>query len=454
MKKLKNKNQTKIIMSLTDFISHKNFQELRDKFKTVFPRPTIKLIGSLKAPPLTNNHSIVGQAFDYLLRFTLEHKYGSKIKSDRSWVADSAYRMLEANIQTSNSKILNVGFRKDIEKDRKAFLSMLQNEYSNAKVNYKKYLVDGLLTEPLVKSVLYLARLDVFLRARMIDPNLGNENELDIQDVLKLMSLIDENYFKVKSQGYINPTFGEGSLLVGGADADIIIDDTLIDIKVSKHLTLEREHLNQTIGYFILSLIGGVNSDENCKPIKNIGIYFARYGVLWKIPLSELANEDAILEFKEWFSNYADQKIWNGRLVEMKKGAIERRAEKAAPKTKTPVKQKTTTSKKGIKYFIDSSKESIGSEESANIELVDAMKKFKLLKADDHIGFINDKGNCIQFVKGNKSKWMIDCPILDKSDNYIHSLVDNNLTAKKVSEITSMFFLNKKWNHLCKLSKQ
>ncbi len=37
-------------MSLTAFISDKNFQELRDKFKTVFPRPQVKLKGEMLAP--------------------------------------------------------------------------------------------------------------------------------------------------------------------------------------------------------------------------------------------------------------------------------------------------------------------------------------------------------------------------------------------------------------------
>ncbi len=68
-------------MSLTSFISDKNFQELRDKFKTVFPRPQIQLAGEMFAPPLTDSHSLVGQAFDYILRFTLEHRHKLKIKS-------------------------------------------------------------------------------------------------------------------------------------------------------------------------------------------------------------------------------------------------------------------------------------------------------------------------------------------------------------------------------------
>jgi hypothetical protein len=336
-------------MSLTSFIEHRDFQELRDKFKTVFPRPAIKLRGELLAPPMTGNYSIVGQAFDYLLRFTLEHRYKSKVNSKGGWVADGSYTMIVTPLESSSAKVIRVGYRRDIEKNRKDFLKMLKDEYTTAKNNYEQFLNDGLLTDSLIKSALYLARLDVTFRAGMVDANLGNETEQDIQDVRQLFSIINHDHFKVENNCFINPTFGDGSLLVGGADGDLIIDDTLIDLKVTKSLAVERDYLNQTIAYYILSLIGGVNGDKSLKPIKNIGIYFARHGVLWKIPLTQLADEKSTLEFKDWFHKYADEKIWGGRLEEIKKQAAEKKKE-AKPKSKANpkkvVKKKAATKKK------------------------------------------------------------------------------------------------------------
>jgi hypothetical protein len=92
--------------------------------------------------------------------------------------------------------------------------------------------------------------------------------------------------------------------MVKGADADLILDNVLIDIKVTKHLKLEREHLNQIIGYYILSLIGGVNENPHDKPIDTIGIYFARYGALWVVPVKELGTAAQFEAFKEWFISY------------------------------------------------------------------------------------------------------------------------------------------------------
>ena len=80
--------------------------------------------------------------------------------------------------------------------------------------------------------------------------------------------------------------------------------DTLIDLKVTKNLKIEREYFNQIIGYYILSLIGKINFEYSGKIIKNVAIYFARHGLLWKIPVSSLGDEKKIEAFKTWFVSY------------------------------------------------------------------------------------------------------------------------------------------------------
>ena len=92
-----------------------------------------------------------------------------------------------------------------------------------------------------------------------------------------MLSLVPEELFRAKRRCVLNPTFGRGSSLVGGADGDLIIDYTLIDIKTTKHLTFEREFFNQLIGYYVLSCIGGIDDCGRGK-IKHVAIYYARYG--------------------------------------------------------------------------------------------------------------------------------------------------------------------------------
>jgi len=307
-----------ISINFTKLFTGKDFQELRDKLKAVFPRPQIELRGTLLAPPLSGlNYSVIGQAFDYLLRFLLEHRYQSIINSSDGWVADTAFNRLNDSYEKSSADIIEVGTKRDVKINRVEFLTMLKDEYSASKENYERFIKDGILNESLMRSALFLARLDIFVRSGIVDANIGNESQPDIQDLTQIVSLVRDEDFKAEHRCILNPDFGEGSQLVGGADADLIIDDTLIEIKTSKILDVEREFLNQLIGYYILSLIGGVNDDKNLKPIKNIAIYFARHAVLWKIPIAEMADEKAVLEFKDWFYTYVNEKVWRGRFQEI-----------------------------------------------------------------------------------------------------------------------------------------
>ncbi|KUK14961.1 MAG: Uncharacterized protein XD53_1610, partial [Petrotoga mobilis] len=51
-------------MSLTSFLKNK---DVKSAFERAFKKPQFDLQAELLAPPLTNNYSLVGTAFDYLL---------------------------------------------------------------------------------------------------------------------------------------------------------------------------------------------------------------------------------------------------------------------------------------------------------------------------------------------------------------------------------------------------
>jgi hypothetical protein len=300
-------------VSLTYLIENKHFPELRNQFKLFFPTPSY-IKTSILASPLSSNYGLVGQAFDYLFRFYLEHKYKHKIVKKNGWVADHAYAIINLKYGKSKSTELLVGKKRIVRKDRKQVLRDIKIEYKKTKINYRKYLIDGRVTIALLKSCLFLARLDLFIRAGMIDENIGNENDLDIKDLQNLYRVINKNNFKVKGICFLNPTFGKGSLLVGGADADLVLDDTLIELKVVMKLAIKRSYFNQLIGYYLLSLLGGINKDPDMKPIQKVGIYFARYGYLWVCPINELAPKDKMDKFYKWFIEYVNNQRGQGQL--------------------------------------------------------------------------------------------------------------------------------------------
>ena len=103
-----------------------------------------------------------------------------------------------------------------------------------ARVDYADFLSSGRITDELVESALLLAQVDTIFRAKVVDKNLGDVHKEDIEDLSKLISLIDPQFFEASRLCLLNPTFGEASSLVGGADADLVIDNAIIDIKTTK----------------------------------------------------------------------------------------------------------------------------------------------------------------------------------------------------------------------------
>lgn len=328
-------------MSLTSILSDKKNQELRDKFKTEFLTPSFNLKAKLKAPPLTTNYGLVGTAFDYLLRFYLQyHNKDTCIQRD-FWVADDSFEQLCLHLNSTTKQEVSTGFRRDKVFKRQDLLEIITNQYEDTKINYNNFIENGVITDELICNTIFLAKLDGFYRARLIDENFDNYNHEDIKDIKSLISLVDNKNFQAKEKCYLNPTFGAGSTLVRGADADLIIDNTLIDIKVTKNLKLDRNHINQVLGYYLLSLIGGVNSNPNDRPIENIGIYFARHGELLTIPIVKFGDTQKFENLKEWFISYLSSQ--RGKLLDMM--LLKEETQKEDKKTKSNLQKKTPTKK-------------------------------------------------------------------------------------------------------------
>ncbi len=72
----------------------------------------------------------------------------------------------------------------------------------------------------------------------------------------------------------LNPTF-DGSLDIGGADADMVVDGMLIDIKTTIAQKIKPDWLGQLLGYVLLDY-----SDHH--RINAIGLYMARQGILFQ----------------------------------------------------------------------------------------------------------------------------------------------------------------------------
>jgi hypothetical protein len=294
-------------MSLTSILKDPKNVELKEIFKSEFPRPAFNIKSEPKAPPLTKNWSIVGTAFDYLFRFYLEHLNKNSLIIKGNWVADLAYSKLLNQVSKSKKQQVSTGYLQDKVIKITDLLETINQLYNQTKLNYAQYIKTGTLTEDLISNTIFLAKLDNYFRSTIIDHDFATHNKADIEDLSKLISLVNPDNFMAKDRLYFNPTFGNGSYLVGGADADLIIDDTLIDIKVIKDAKLDREHLNQILRYYILSLYDRVSNSSSTFQIEKLGIYFARHGELWTIPTSQFGDKRKFEDFTNWFVTYVSK---------------------------------------------------------------------------------------------------------------------------------------------------
>jgi hypothetical protein len=91
------------------------------------------------------------------------------------------------------------------------------------------------------------------------------------------------------------PTFA-GSADVGGADADIIIGDLLLDVKAKAKATVGREEFYQLAGYVLLDY-------DDHYGIDRVGLYLSRFGhlITWTVAdyLGLLGCQRPIAELRE-----------------------------------------------------------------------------------------------------------------------------------------------------------
>jgi len=263
-------------MSLTSFLE---LPDVREKFRQEFEKPRLARDRQLLAPPLSKRYSLVGTAFDYLLRFYLQRLNPKAIQ--RRWVAEAGLDKLGGEervyyeIDANDGSI--VAEELSFPDDNGSLRSVGQGVLKRGRAAYGRYIASGRITDSLLKGVIGLAQLDVIFRSGFVDENLGVAHREDMRDLRKLISLVKPSDFCVRRICLLNPIFGIGSRLIGGADADLVIDGMLIDIKTTKSLELKLDNFNQLLGYLALHEIWSVDGVKRKPKISQLAVYFSRY---------------------------------------------------------------------------------------------------------------------------------------------------------------------------------
>lgn len=268
-------------MSLTSFLERN--KDVRERFRQEFRKPRLSLKKDLLASPLTKHYSLVGTAFDYLLRFYVQYLNPNAIDKGY-WTAESALLLI-----ADNPRLLALG----------------QHIVSQAKDRLRDFLRTGQMNTELMESVLLLAQLDPIFRAGVGHEHVGHIHSDDARDLKNLISIVDPGLFQTSKLCLVNPTFGMASRMVSGADADLVIDDTIVDVKTTKSLELKRKYFDQLIGYYVLHEIAGVGELTPKPRITNVAIYFSRYAYLLTLNLQEMIDQRTFPAFVEWFRDRA-----------------------------------------------------------------------------------------------------------------------------------------------------
>jgi hypothetical protein len=274
-------------MSLTTFLEN---EDVKKKFREEFKKPRFSYSKMISVKPKTMNFGMVGTAFDYLIRFHIEEINKNKTKSGE-WIAE---------------EVVKSGF---LRGDQKKAAERIVTE---ARENQKKFLENGKLTLELTTSLLQLAQLDVIKRMGRIEQQLGKVDFRDIEDLVELFGSLDIKSWFAKDVCFLNPTFGKASLMVKGADADIVIDNLLIDVKTTTALGMSRKTFDQLIGYYILYSLDGIQGATDESIIKKLGCYSSRYGELISFDVVDVIDMNRLGDIQDWFVKKArDIFNWN-----------------------------------------------------------------------------------------------------------------------------------------------
>ncbi|HTY87996.1 MAG TPA: hypothetical protein VMB80_11065 [Candidatus Acidoferrum sp.] len=295
--------------SLKTFI--RESPEVRHRFSELFPKCALTIRPLIVVPPVkysAQKASLIGTAFDYLLRFYLQRLNTPVIKA-RRWFAENAIEILAEDAEWE------IRSRHETSAENAAKARKL---VTTAKHHLAEYLDSGAISDNLIRSALALATLDPIARSGRGDEMIGVFNTDDVLDVRRLIQAVDDSLFKATRLCLLNPTFNESPDFALGADADLVIDDAIVEIKTLQEFRLTRSDLDQLIGYFLLNELVGFSEVAPKPMVTKVGVYFSRHACLHMIPIRRFIDENTLAELLPWFkqivADYSPQDLdWKPR---------------------------------------------------------------------------------------------------------------------------------------------
>jgi hypothetical protein len=298
-------------MSLTSFLE---LPEVAAKLKPLRPVLPRKIGVPLRVAPRSKRYRLVGTAFDYLLRFELQRLAPHAIA--RRWVAEEVPGLIcrkTDKYTVSMDLLADAGLDDYLPPEEVA--DRAQRIIDLARAAVSGYVRAAAPTEAekaeLAAHAIRLAKLDSVYRAMKLEPGFEQADLDDVADLLNLLAMVPFGLLLHPGKLLLNPTFGQVSALVGGADTDLIAGDILVDFKVTKAGEVTGDYLDQLLGYLLLAR-RRAREDASFPAINRLGVYFARHGYLWSHEVAAWTEYPQFADVAEWFFERAKE-VFQGR---------------------------------------------------------------------------------------------------------------------------------------------
>jgi len=239
-------------MSLTSLL---NEPSVRDALRPLVTNPGLRPKPATVIPRRAIAPNRVGTAFDYALRFGLKARYPRAVENilAQRFVGSVHVRFGPPD----RYEVLDEMCRHAVRTLRRA-------------ARCKR------LTRAASRACFDLGAIDLIYRAGLDDDVFNAPSREQLDEVIALFNGVPWEAFRPRRSMHLNPEFRDGTSLLRGADADLLIDDGIIDIKTVFEQSLDVKYVRQLVGYALLAQTYGVTGRRGRPTIERLGIYFAR----------------------------------------------------------------------------------------------------------------------------------------------------------------------------------
>lgn len=247
-------------------------------FKGRVARPKSRKAPQVLVPPIASSRSRVGMAFDYALRAGL---------TARGWAQPHHLTVAELAL-----------FIPTLARNRR-LLSIARERCQAAKRSLDDLGPAPTLSKDAAAACCDLAGIELVYRTGRVDEVERDASPDEVADLQALYEVVPWGDFEPRQALVLNPDFGEGSLLVGGADGDLYLDGCIIDIKTTQRPDLKIRYLRQLVCYAVLANEFGISGLDEGR-VDQVAVYHSRAGVTERLDLEELSDVQARREILKY----------------------------------------------------------------------------------------------------------------------------------------------------------